>query len=122
RRDVRSDAQDLAGEGVDDEQVLMGPAARPGSGPAEAAATEVVAQVEGLPRQRRALSTRAAGQDGGAGGEVDEQPVPEPARRRGVRVEAGDREAASGVRESPPPQLGRTILTGQAESVVQMAG
>ena len=64
------------------------------------------------PGQVGALGAGAGVQRGAVGGQVDEDPVPEAAGRRGVRVEAGDREALGVVREAGPGQLRRAVASG----------
>src|SRR6516162_7314818 len=119
RRGIGGNRQFIDADRKHREQVAVGMVALRRTGAAVTGRTEVGA---GLQRARRQLGRpRITGVDGkfaDVGRNVDDEPVPETAAGRRVRIVAGDRDAFRACRRPRPRQMRRFVSAGATEAEI----
>src|SRR4029077_5470704 len=91
-------------------------------GPAEILGAVVIAHGEGAGRQASPIAAPGSGRKlSDRGRDAEHDPVPEPRSGRRIRVEAGHGEPLSLRGEPVPTQLGRDVLAGHPEAVVNLS-
>ena len=107
----------LGADGVHDEEVAVRLVPLGGCRTEEAGLPAVVAEVEGASRQ---VARRETGGDlAHIARQIDEHPVPEPAGRGGVGIEAGDGEGRGSLGRVGPAQVRRRVPPGGHLVVLQ---